>query len=92
MSAGGAAAAAAAMIQAVRAAGVIVYVEGMEFLEVLKRVEAPLVVHAQIGWFTIQQQYLTSYKGIAFYTRTTSLLTLPPGVELVRARSIWVPG
>jgi hypothetical protein len=91
--AAGAAAAAAAMLQAVRACGVIVYVEPEEFLGVLGRQQAPLVVQAKVaGLFRTRHQYLTSYKGLAFYARCPEALTLPPGCELVKAASIWVPG
>jgi hypothetical protein len=37
-------------------------------------------------------RYLTSYKGLAFYTRARAPLDLPAGTELVQARKIWVPG
>jgi hypothetical protein len=49
MSAGGAAAAAAAIAQAIKASGVIVRVESEDFLGILTRQREPLVVHATGG-------------------------------------------
>jgi hypothetical protein len=94
--AAGAAGAAAAMVQAIKASGVIVRVEPADFLEVVARQEAPLVVCARAGFFhrlaNIHCQYLTSYKGLAFYTRSRDHLTLPETAEVVLAQAIWVPG
>ncbi len=94
MSAGaaGGAAAAAAIIQAIKASGVIVNVEPNEFLGILQRQQGPLVVHATGGFFSTNYKYLTSYKGLAFFTKAAAPLNLPSGTELVQAKSIWVPG
>jgi hypothetical protein len=89
MSAG---AAGAAAIMAIKASGVIVIVDPEEFVGILKRQPGPLVVHATGGLFSTNYRYLTSYKGLAFYTKAGAPLDLPPGTELVQARSIWVPG
>lgn len=93
MAGGGAAAAAvAAMAQATKASGVIVKMKPNDFMTILSRMENPLVVTAQGGWmwFGKGYQYLTSYRGLAFYTKSESPLQLN-GVELVTADSIWVP-
>jgi hypothetical protein len=97
MSAGGAAAgagaaAAAAIAQAIKASGVLVRVEPAEFLQILYRQKEPLVVHAVGGFFRTSYQYLTSYKGLAFYSKSREPLDLPSGCELVTAGSIWIPG
>jgi hypothetical protein len=96
MSAGGAAgagaAAAAAIAQAIKASGVLVQVAPDEFLRILHRQKEPLVVHAAGGLFRTSYQYLTSYKGLAFYSKTKEPLILPSGCELVKAGSIWIPG
>ena len=93
MSAGGAAAAAAAIAQAIRASGVIVRVEPIEFMRILERQDAPLVVTA-VGriFFTTQYQFLTSYKGLAFFTQWPTPLPLPSGCEVVTAKKIWIRG
>jgi hypothetical protein len=94
MSAGSstAAAAAAARIAAIKASGVIVRVEPEDFVGILKRQPGALVVHAPGGFFNTSHRYLTSYKGLAFYAKARAPLDLPPGTELVQARSMWVPG
>ena len=51
-----------------------------------------LVVHATGGFFSTNYQYLTSYKGLAFFAKLSAPLELPAGVELVQAQAIWVPG
>jgi hypothetical protein len=65
MSAGGAAA--AGMIRAIGASGVVVRVEPDDFVGLVKRQPAALVVHATGGFFSTDYRYLTSYKGLAFY-------------------------
>jgi hypothetical protein len=89
---GAAAASAAAIVQALRASGVIVHVEPDDFLGILQRQPGALVVHATGGFFRTHYQYLTSYKGLAFFTKAPAPLDLPSGTELVQAKAIWVPG
>ena len=88
----GAAGAAVAIAQATRASGVIVRVEPASFRLILERQEAPLVVHATGGFFTTSHQFLTSYKGLAFFTKTNMPLDLPADTEVVEAQKIWIPG
>jgi hypothetical protein len=95
MSAGasaGAAAAAAAMAQAIKASGAIVNVGPDDFLHILSRQKEPLVVHATGGFFSTSYMYLSSYKGLAFYTKSPSPLDLPSGCEIIEAKKIWIPG
>ena len=91
MSAAGGAAAAAAIAQAIRASGVLVRVSPDDFQKVLRKVEQPLVVCAKGGVFKSTNQYLTSYKGLAFYTKSPSEIILPSGTETIMAKKIWVP-
>jgi hypothetical protein len=81
----------AAMVRAVRTSGVIVRVPPEEFLSIVRRVPEPLVVAAQSGMFGKKYQYLTSYKGLAFFAQSTTPLMLPRTVEMVLAEKIWVP-
>ena len=92
--AGGAAtaAAAAAIAQAIKASGAIVKVKPEEFLKVVSRTESPLVVTAEGGIFGVNHQYLTSYKGLAFFTKSPDPLNLPSDVELIVSGKIWIPG
>jgi hypothetical protein len=95
MSAGaaaGAAAAAAAIAQAIKASGVLVRVEPAEFEAIVGRTKAPLVVTAKGGLFSTNYQYLTSYKGLAFFTYSDAQLPLPGDVEVIVAKKILIPG
>jgi hypothetical protein len=92
MSAGAAAAAGAAIAQAIKASGVIVRVEPDDFLGILQRQPRALVVHAIGGFFSTNYQYLTSYKGLGFFTKSSEPINLPAGTELVQAKAIWIPG
>jgi hypothetical protein len=84
-------AAAAAIVNAIKASGVVVRVEPEDFAKILGRVEKPLVIYSKGGLFTTKHRYLVSYKGFAFYTQTSNALELTSAVEVVNARSIWIP-
>lgn len=92
---GGAAAAAAALAQAIKASGVLVRVEPEDFLNIVLRMEEPLVVHAQAsalaGWLGGRERYLTSYKGLAFFAKSPIPIPLPEAAEVIEAGKIWVP-
>jgi len=90
--AGGAAAAAAAIAQAIKASGAIVRVEAEDFLQILGRQKEPLVVQATGGFFSTNYQYLSSYKGLAFFCKSASPLDLPPAYEVIQSKKIWIPG
>lgn len=93
MSYGAEAAAAAELIaNAVKASGVIVQVSGDDFLAILNWNAEPLVVHATTGLFSTKHQYLTSYRGLAFYAKVPDPISLPPHAQLVEANKIWIPG
>ena len=77
--------------QAIKASGAIVRVEPRDFEAILQKVESPLVIHAEAWFFGVKQQYLTSYKGLTFFTKTQIPLTLRAGTELVEAKKIWIP-
>lgn len=93
MAAGGAAAgaAAAAIAQAIKASGAIVRVKPEDFASLVARGKAPLVVYAEGGILKKNYQYLTSYKGLAFFTKSPHPLHLPSDAEVVTAQSIWIP-
>ncbi len=90
--AAGAGAAAAAIAKATKASGVLVKLEPEEFARLLNRVKDPLIVIAKAGFFGKQFQYLVSYKGLAFFTKSANPLALPSGAEVVSAVRIWIPG
>jgi len=87
----GAAAAAAAIAQAIKASGVLVRVSPEDFQKILRKSEQPLVIYAKGGFFTTNHQYLTSYKGFAFFTKSATEIILPLGTETIVAKNIWIP-
>jgi hypothetical protein len=91
MGGGAAAAAAAALAQAIKASGAIVRVEPGEFGKLLIRNPGALVVHAPGGFLVGGHRYLTSYKGLAFYSKSREPLVLPGTCEVVEAGKIWAP-
>lgn len=90
--ASGAAAASAAIAQAIKASGAIVNMEPQEFMTIVNRCEKPLVVVAHGGLLDRGFRYMVSYKGLAFHTKSKVELMLPGKAEVVLARSIWIPG
>ena len=91
MGAAGGAVVAMAIANAKRASGVVVSVTPENFSAILARAENPLVVHATGGLFSTNYQYMTAYRGFAFYTKSRQPIQLPAGAELITAESIWVP-
>ncbi len=90
--AGGAEAAAyAAIANAIKASGAIVKVEPEDFRKILSKSKDPLVVVARGGIFKANYQYLTGYKGLAFYTKSSTQLMLPGSAEVITSKQIWIP-
>jgi hypothetical protein len=87
----GAAIAAAMIANAIKATGTVVRIEPAEFERVLKKIESPLVIYAEGGLFSTTYQYLTSYKGFAFFTKSSEQLKFPRGAEEEVANKIWIP-
>lgn len=87
----GAAAAAAAMMQVIKASGSIVRVEPDQFLKIVGRQEEPLVIRARGGLFEAKWQYLTSFRGFVFFAKSPEPLPLPGRTELLDAKKVWVP-
>jgi len=92
--AGGAAGAAAAVavMEAIKASGAIVRVETGTFCELAQRNSKPLIIQATGGFFSKNFQYLISYKGFVFFTKSATPLILPGDAELIQAKKIWIPG
>lgn len=84
-------AAAAAIANAIKASGSIVRVEPQTFAQILQKVERPLIVYSRGGLFSAKHQYLTSYKGLTFFARSSEQIDLPRGVEIIVANKIWMP-
>jgi hypothetical protein len=58
---------------------------------ILRKVENPLVVYAEGGFFSTNYLYLVSYKGFGFFTKSPEPILLPSEVETIIAAKIWVP-
>ena len=86
-----AAAAAAAIAQAIKASGAIVNMEPADFITIVSKVDNPLIVFAKGGVFKANYQYLTGYKGLMFYTKSPEPLRLNGKVEIIAAKKIWIP-
>jgi len=88
----GAAVAGAAIAQAIRASGAIVHVQANDFMIILSKADKPVVVCATSGFRKKKHEYLTGYKGLAFYTKSNVPLQLTSDTELIVAKKIWIPG
>ena len=78
--------------EATKASGTIVKVEPEAFAQLLTKTENPLVVYSEGGIISTNHQYLTSYKGLAFFTKADEPISLPKGAEVIVAEKIWIPG
>jgi hypothetical protein len=87
----GAAAAGAAMAEAIKASGILVQVEPDVFQNIVSRIEKPLVVLAEGGLFSTTYKYLVGYKGLAFYTKSKYEVMMPIGAEIIKAKNISIP-
>jgi len=84
-------AAIAAIANAIKASGVVVRVRPEDFANILRRIDKPLVIYHKGSFFTTKHHYLISYKGFAFYTKTSEQIDLPRSVEVIIAEKIWIP-
>ena len=82
----GAAAAAAAIAKAIKASGAIVRLEPPDFLSIVSKSKSPLVVVIDGGLLKKNHQYLSSYKGLIFFTKSPELLPLPSDAEVIAAK------
>jgi len=88
---GAGAAAAAAIANATKASGAIVRIDPADFRKIVDRSDSPLVVRAEGGFPSKDYRYLTSYKGLIFYTKSSSELMFGGDVEIILAKNIWIP-
>jgi hypothetical protein len=92
MGAEGAAVVAAMIAEAIKASGTVVRVEPDQFLRIVAKIDQPLVIYAEGGMISTNYQYMVSYKGFAFFTKADEEIELPPGIEVIVADKIWIPG
>ncbi len=88
--AAGAGGAMAAIANAIKATGPIVHLEPQDFVDILAKVAEPLVVYSPAGFLT-KHKYLTSYKGLTFFTASKELVPIPESVQIIHAKKIWIP-
>jgi hypothetical protein len=87
------AAIAAAIANAVKASGAIVQVRPEAFSTIASKGNNPLIVVSESSFLGRKSyQYLTSYKGLIFYTKSSQPVSLTGSAEIVSAGKIWVPG
>jgi len=80
----------AATAEALKAMGPIICVEPQDFLAILEKAEKALVVHSPGGLLS-RYKYLTSYKGLTFFTKSKEALLIPASVETITAKKIVIP-
>ena len=86
------AAAAIAIANAIKASGALVKVHPEDFCTILSRIEQPLIVTAEGRFLSgYKHRYMTSYKGLVFYTDTPEPMMLSGSAEVIVAESIWIP-
>ncbi|MBW8000560.1 MAG: hypothetical protein FVQ80_00875 [Planctomycetes bacterium] len=86
----GAGAGAVIATNAISAIGSIVIVEPNEFISILEKSEKPIAVHSPSGFMT-KHKYITSYKGLVFFTKSSTELIIPSFVEIIKAKKIFIP-
>jgi len=80
------------LCNASKAYGTIVMLSPTDFLQIVTRQQSPLVVVAKKSdLFSTHYRYLTSYRGLAFYCRSRSELSLPSDSEVIWAAKINIP-
>lgn len=87
----GGGAAAAAIANAIKVSGAIVSVKPSDFTSILSKNANPLVVVVQGEFIKKDYQYLTAYKGLLFFTKSTTPFQLKSSIELITAEKIWIP-
>ena len=79
------------LANAIKVTGVVVEVDADAFLAILQQSEKALVVHAPSGVLRISHKYLTSYKGLTFYTKAKDPLVFLSNAELIEAKRMTIP-
>jgi hypothetical protein len=83
--------AAAAIANAIKASGAIIRVENRDFQSIIQRSQKPLVVVSGKSFWSPSYKYLSSYKGLAFYTKSSQPLNLPGDSEIISCNQIYIP-
>lgn len=75
---------------AIKAMGSIISIEPDVFLQIIRKNDNPLVVYSPASFMT-KHKYLTSYKGLTFFAKSSYPITIPAGAELITAKKIAIP-
>ena len=78
-------------IRAIKSFGILVHVTPDNFLKIITNNENLLVIESVGGFFSTKYYYLTSYKGLAFFTKSEKQLTLPSHIEIIKSNKIEIP-
>ena len=78
-------------VNAMKAIGPVISLDIKEFREMLLKIEEPIVVTAESGFFSKRHNYFTHRKGFYFHSRTKIPQSLPQHCEIIYAKKIWVP-
>ena len=78
-------------MNATRATGVIVHVDAGDFQALIKRAVEPMILVARGGVFKKHYQYMTTYKGLAFFTRSDRPLEFAGRHEKIMVKKLWIP-
>ena len=78
-------------MQALKAMGGVIQLKPAGFMQILERQRGAIVVRATGGIFSTNYQYLTTYKGLTFFTKAKDPIVIPDDADLLDAESIWVP-
>lgn len=81
----------AAIAEAIKASGAIVRLEPADFQAILAKIDRPLIVVAKGGLVKPHYEYLTPYKGLVFFAKSSTPLLFGSNTEVVKAQKIWVP-
>ncbi|MCW5912756.1 MAG: hypothetical protein KIT62_16925 [Cyclobacteriaceae bacterium] len=77
--------------QPVKMNGVFVRLSPEDFQSLLNRNEGLAVITTSTSFFGITFTYVTSYKGLVFYCKTKSQLSVPGRHETIQAQSVSLP-
>lgn len=71
--------------------GQAIIVSPEDFLSILQRQQEPLVVETwtKIYVYKKNYQYVTSYKGLTFFTHSPTMLPIPANCEIIQPRATW---
>jgi len=81
------------LADAIKSFGVIVQVKPETFLDILEMQENPLILEALGSFLGLRKhyRYVTSYKGLTFFTKCYRELNLPENSESIKVGLLEIP-